>query len=220
MAAYDLEEQEQIDQIKAWWSTHGNWVTALVVVAALAMVGWKGWGWYQNKQSAEASVIFSALQQAHQQRDAGRIKNLSGELTEKYSGTSYAPLAALLAAQSSVSSEDMKTAKAQLSWAVENGHDEIQALARLRLAVVLLEEKSYEEALKVLAEEKNPVFASRVLLLKGDVLLAEGKRREARVAYVAAMDAFNKAPKDPGAPAASGFQRILQDKLDSLEDAV
>lgn len=218
MAVYDLEEQEQLDDIKAWWNQHGNLITSVVVAASLAAVGWQGWNWYQNKQSAEASVIFAALQQAAQTKDNGRIKNLTGELTEKYSGTAYAPLAALLAARSSVDAEDPKTAKGQLTWVVEHASEEVRAVARLRLAGLLLDEKAYEAALKLLGEEKLLAFAGQVALLKGDVLLAQGKPQEARSAYAAALDAGKKAAA--GSESTSpGWQQLVQQKLDSVGGA-
>lgn len=221
MAVYDLEEQEQIDEMKAWWATHGNWVTAVVVAASLAVVGWQGWNWYQNKQSAESSAIFFALQQAEQAGDAARIKSLTGELTEKYSGTTQAALATLIAAKSSLAVEDSKTARAQLTWAAEHANDEIRALARVRLAGLLLDEKAYDDALKVLDQEKLPVFALQVLGLRGDVLLAQGKRKEARGAYEAALDAAHK--KDMGSDEGGAdrpWLQLLQQKRDALGDAV
>ena len=40
MAAYDLEEQEQLAELKAWWKQNGNLVTGVVVAAASA--SWPG----------------------------------------------------------------------------------------------------------------------------------------------------------------------------------
>lgn len=217
MAVYDLEEQEQLDEIKAWWQTHGNLITGIAVAVSVAAVSWQGWNWYQNKQSAEASVIFAALQQANQLQDNGRIKNLAGELTEKYSGTAYAPLAAMVAARSSVNADDLKTAKGQLTWAVEHSSDEVRALARLRLAGLLLDEKAFDDALKVLADEKLPAFAGQVAGLKGDILLAQGKPQEAKAAYVAAMTASKSAAGKTQEGTSSGaWQQLLEQKLDAL----
>ncbi|MEY4591227.1 MAG: hypothetical protein RIR18_122, partial [Pseudomonadota bacterium] len=210
MAVYDLEEQEQLDEIKAWWSQHGNLITGVTVAVAIAAVSWQGWTWYQNKQSTEASVIFAVLQQANQLQDNGRIKNLAGELTEKYSGTAYAPLAAMMAARSSVEADDLKTARSQLTWAVDHASDEIRALARLRLAGLLLDEKAYDEAIRVLSDEKLPAFAAQVAALKGDILLAQGKKLDAKAAYTAALAAVKQNGDN------NGWQQLLQQKLDAL----
>ncbi len=64
MATYDLEEQEQIDELKTWWKLHGMIVTAVVVALAVAVVGWQGWKWWQRSQSAQAAQLYGGVQQA------------------------------------------------------------------------------------------------------------------------------------------------------------
>lgn len=208
MAHYDLEEQEQIETLKTWWKMYGNLVTGVITVVCIAVIGWQGWNWYQRGQTGQASALYSVLEQAVAAGDAQKVKSAAGELAEKFGGTSYASLGALLAAKQSFAAGDLKTAKAQLSWAADHGKDEIKDLARLRLAAVQLDEKAYDEALKQLEASHSPAFAARFLELKGDVLAAQGKKQEARTAYKAALDnAEGKA--GPG-------QQLLQQKLDSL----
>ncbi len=135
MAAYDLEEQEQISQIKAWWETYGNLVTGVALVAAVAAVGWQGWTWYQGKQSGEASVLYAAVQKAAAENKPQQVREAAGMLIEKYSGTAYADLGALLASRVQADAGDLKNARAQLGWAAEKANDPVlRELARLRLA--------------------------------------------------------------------------------------
>lgn len=211
MAHYDLEEQEQIDSIKTWWKMYGNLVTGAVTVACLLVIGWQGWNWYQRNQAAQASAIYGVLEQAVAMRDAQKVKAAAGELTEKFGGTSYAALGALLAAKQSFDAGDLKTAKVQLGWAAEHGKDEMRDVARLRLAAVLLDEKAYDEALKQLDAAHSPAFDARFLELKGDTLVAQGKNPEARTAYRAAQ------AKNEGKNGAGG--QLLQQKLDKLGEA-
>ena len=214
MAHYDLEEQEQIDSIKTWWKMYGNLVTGVILAGSLAVIGWQGWNWYQRSQAAQASAIYGVLEQAVAVRDAQRVKAAAGELAEKFGGTSYASLGALVAARQSFEAGDLKTAKAQLSWAADKGKDEIKDLARLRLAAVLLDEKAYDEALKQLESAHAAAFAARFLELKGDVLAAQGKKPEARTAYKAALD------KGEGHEGRGGAGReLLRQKLDNLGEA-
>jgi len=211
MAHYDLEEQEQIDTLKTWWKMYGNLLTGVVMLASVAVIGWQGWNWYQRNQSAQASGIYSVLEQAVATGDAQKVKAAAGELAEKFGGTTYASLGALLAAKQSFSAGDLKTAKAQLSWAAEHGKDELKDLARLRLVAVQLDEMAYDEALKQLEAAHAPAFDARFQELKGDVLAAQGKKPEARAAYKAALD---KAGGKPGAG-----RELLQQKLDGLGEA-
>lgn len=211
MAHYDLEEQEQIDTLKTWWKMYGNLVTGIVTFACLAVIGWQGWNWYQRGQSAQAAAIYSVLEQAVKARDAQKIKAAAGELTEKYGSTNYAALGALVAGKQSFETGDLKTAKIQLAWAVDNAKDELKDIARLRLVAVLLDEKSYDEALKQLEASHASAFSARFQELKGDVLAAQGKKPEALAAYKSAL------AKSDGKSGVGN--ELLQQKMDNLGEA-
>ncbi len=211
MAHYDLEEQEQIDTLKTWWKMYGNLVSGALFAVSLAVIGWQGWNWYQNNQAAQATAVYSVLEQAVAAGDAQKVKSAAGELVEKFGSTHYAALGALLAAKQSFEAGDLKTAKTQLGWVAENGKDEVRDIARLRLAAVQLDEKAYDEALKSLDATHAVAFDGRFQELKGDILTAQGKKAEARVAYKAALD---KAGEKQGAG-----RELLQQKLDNLGEA-
>ena len=214
MAHYDLEEQEQIDSLKTWWKMYGNLVSGVLVAISVVVLGWQGWGWYQRSQAAQAAGIYAVLEQGAALRDGQKVKAAAGELAEKFGGTTYAWLGALIAGKQSFDAGDLKTAKAQLGWAVENAKDEVKDLARLRLAAVLLDEKAFDEALKQLEAAHDAAFAARFLELKGDVLAAQGKAPEARAAYKAALDKGEVREGKGGAG-----RELLRQKLDSLGGA-
>ncbi|MDK9725412.1 MAG: tetratricopeptide repeat protein [Sterolibacteriaceae bacterium MAG5] len=219
MATYDLEEQEQLDELKTWWKMYGNLVTAVAVAVALAAVSWQGWNWWQRKQSAEASTLYFVVQQAVGQKDAKRAREAAGELIDKYAGTAYAGMAALLSAKAQIEAGDGKTARAQMTWAADNAKDEaLRELARLRLAAVLLDEKAYDEAAKQLAAEPGLALAPRHAELKGDLFALQGKMAEAKQSYEAALVKVDAAAKLDGNPHAA-FRGVLQAKIESLGSA-
>lgn len=220
MAVYDLEEQEQLEEIKTWWKQYGNLVTTAITVVALAVAAWQGWNWWQRNQAAQASAVYIGLEQAIGMQDAKKTRELAGTLIEKYPGTAYAALGALLSARAQVEFGDVKTAHAQLQWVAEQGKDEVvRDLARLRLATLLLDEKSYDEALKQLAAPSQTALSARFAELKGDVLAAQGKKNDAAASYTAALAALDTASKrngaNPNSPHAP-YRDMLQAKLDSL----
>jgi len=191
MAVYDLEEQEQLSELKAWWNQYGNLLTALVMVVALASVGWQAWQWYQRKQSAEAAALYTVVQQAAAKGDAAKAREAAGQIFEQYGRSAYGDMAALLSARVQVTAGDLKNAQAQLSWAVEHGRDPaLKDLARLRLATVLLDQDKAADALALLGTEPLPEFKARFADVKGDILAAQGKPAEARAAYQAVIDAI------------------------------
>ena len=221
MAVYDLEEQEQISELKTWWKMYGNLVTAALLAISAVVVAWQGWNWYQRKQSAEASMVYAAVQKGAMERDAKRVKEAAGELTEKYPGTVYAAMAALTSARMQFDAGDLKTARAQLQWVAEKARDkDLRDLGRLRLAHVLFDDKALDEAYKLLAEEPVPAFAARFGELRGDILAAQGRKAEAKSAYQAALAKQEATEKVAGSQNGreTQYRDLLQTKLDSIGD--
>ncbi|MBL8438965.1 MAG: tetratricopeptide repeat protein [Zoogloeaceae bacterium] len=212
MAVYDLEEQEQLSELKAWWARWGTLITTAAVALALIAVGWQGWQWYQTKSSAEASVLYAGVQRAAAQGDATKARELAGQIFEQYGRTAYGDLAALVSGKAQFDAGDLKNAEAQLSWAVEHGRDPaLRDLARMRLAVVLIDQGRAEAALQQLAAEPRPAFKAGFADVRGDALAAQGKKTEARAAYQAAMDAL-----DPNDPTDSALRQLIKMKHDVL----
>src|SRR6266480_2675407 len=187
--ALDLEEQEQVEELKAWWKTHGNFIAALVLAVAVGFAGWQGWRWHQASQAAQASALYETLSKAAQANDAKALRDAAGTLVESYPRTLYASMGALLAAKFYFERNDLKNAKAQLQWVIEHSPaEDFRDLARLRLAAVLLDEKAYDEALKLLDAPHAPAYDAQYAALRGDVLVAKNQLAEARAAYQSALE--------------------------------
>jgi len=218
MAVYDLEEQEQLDEIKTWWKRYGAQVTAAVVILAVGAVGWQGWNWWQRDQALQAATVYAAVERAASEHDAKKVREATGDLIDKFPRTAYSAMAAMVSAKIQAESGDLKGAKLQLGWAADNAQDSaMRDLARLRLAAVLLDEKTYDEALKQLANEPSPSFAVRYAEVRGDVFSAQGKLEEARTAYQAALAKIDEAQKAAGNDQRRGqYRDLIQVKLESL----
>jgi len=207
--ALDLEEQEQLSALKAWWERFGNLVLTAVLLCALAFSGWQGWNYWQSSKSIEASSLYEALSKGVRDNDAKAVRDSTGALLESYSGTSYAPLAALTAAKFHFDKADYKSAKAQLQWVLDKSKsEELRDVARLRLAAVLLDEKSHDEALKLLEAKHTDAFAAQFALTRGDVLTAKSQPAEAKAAYQLALEKADKKN--------TAFRDGVQMRLDAL----
>ena len=205
----DLEEQEQVAELRAWWRQHGNLIVSAVLAAALAFAGWQGWRWYSANQAAHAAAVFDTLAKAAQAGDAKALRDSAGTLIESYPRTLYASMGALVAARFHFDRNDFKSAKAQLEWVVERAPSEdFRDIARLRLAAVLLDEKAYDEALKVLDAGHSAAYDSQYAALRGDVLVAKNQPADARAAYKLALD---KAGREQNA-----FRESVRMRLEAL----
>ncbi|MBO9352511.1 tetratricopeptide repeat protein [Bordetella petrii] len=211
--AYDLEEQEKLDAIKAWWARYGTLVVTLAAVAALAWGGWWGWKAYQSHRANQAMGYFEALEDAARlggTDSAVRIKAAASTLRADYPSTGYAARGALVAAHALVQQNDAAGAREQLEWlAAQSGHAALQPVARVRLAGLLLDQKQYDAALAQL-NNPPPAFAALFADRRGDILAAQGKHDDARQAWQAALDALG--PNDP-------LRQAVQLKLDALSGA-
>lgn len=208
MAALDLQEQEQIETLKAWWKDNGNFVLGLLLAVVVAMGGWRGWQYYQAKQSAEAATLYAEFTRQLGSGDAKRVNDAAAAVMEKYSGTAYASRAALMAAQVNEFDKDIARAKTQLQWTIDHaGEATLKDVARLRLAAILMDEKKYDDSMKLLNAAHPDAFNGLYADLKGDVLSAQGKTEEARTAYKLAYEKTD---------AKSMYRNLIQMKMDAL----
>jgi predicted negative regulator of RcsB-dependent stress response len=194
--AYDLEEQEQLDSLKAFWTKWGNLLTWVLIAVLGAYAAYNYWNHMQRTQAVEASALYDQMQVALAAKDHIKVQRIAADVQTRYKRSSYAQMSALAAAKGAFEANDLKAAKAQLQWVIDNGNDEYQSIAKLRLAGVLLDEKAYDEGLKLLATPILPSFKGEVADRKGDILVAQNKIAEARAAYQAALDAMDD--KHPG----------------------
>lgn len=210
--AHDLEEQEQIDAVKDWWKKYGNLVTWVVIACLLGYSAFAGWKYYQRRQAAQASQLYSELTKAVSGQDTQRVLRASADMQDKFSSTTYAQMSGALAAKALFDAGDVEQAKGQLRWVAQNAQDDAyKSLAKIRLAGILLDQKSYQEALELVSGAYPTSFAALALERKGDILFAQKKLDEARVAYQTALD--GSAERDPG-------RQLIQLKLDGLGTVV
>ncbi len=206
--AYDLEEQEQLAEMKAWWNKYGNFILTVITIVLLGFAAYNGWQWYQREQASQAAGVYGQLEKALAARDADKVGAFAEMLTSKYGSTAYATMAALQAAKVQAEAGKVDRARESLQWVIDKSSQaELKAIARVRLAGVLLDEKKYDEALKALAGDVPAAQVTAVADRRGDVLVAQNKLDEARVAYTEAL-----AKADAQHP----LRQLIQLKLDAL----
>ncbi len=188
----NLQDQEQLDDLKAFWKRYGNLITWSVTAVLLAFAGWNGWNWYQRNQAVQAAAMFDELDKAATAGDADKAGRVFNDMKDRYAKANLTQQAGLITAKLQYDKGLVDAAKASLGWVGEQApEDAYRAIARLRLAGVLLDAKDHAGALKALDGADAKEFAALVSDRRGDVLLAQGKTDEARTAYQAAYKAMD-----------------------------
>ncbi|ASM78504.1 membrane protein [Vitreoscilla filiformis] len=201
----DLQEQEQLDELKAFWNQYGNLITWVITLVLAGFAAWNGWNWWQREQATKATAMFDELEQAAQAKDVPKVQKVFGDLKERFGGTAVAGQGGLLAARVLVDGGQADPARAALDWVAQNAHDEgHRQVAHLRLAGLLLDQKSYDDALKHLDAVTAPDFTALAQDRRGDVLQAQGKTAEAVKAWTAAWTAL---------PDRLEYRRVIKAKL-------
>ena len=209
--AYDLQEQEQFDAIKAWWTDYGKLAVLAVIACLVTIAAFQGWRYYQAREGGRAATLYSQVDEADRAKEPKKVRDIAAQIVERHGSTQYAGMAALAAAKASFTTGEIEDAKKNLQWVIDHAkEDEMRDVARLRLAGVLLDERKHDEALRVLSAKAADAYAALYADAKGDVLSAQGKPAEARAAYQLALE-----KSDAGSP----YRRLIELKLDALGDA-
>jgi predicted negative regulator of RcsB-dependent stress response len=204
----DLEEQEQLDQLKYFWKQYGNAITWLLILVMGSYAGWNGYQYWQKQQSTKAGALFDEVERAASTGDTSKLERSWNDMKDRFPGTTYAAQSALLAGKTFQQAEKYDAALAALKWASESASDEASVqLARLRLANLQIQQKAYDDAIKTLAKPFTSAFAGLASDIQGDLYMAQNKSQEAVKAYT---DAWSKLEVN------NEYRRLIQAKLNAL----
>lgn len=204
----DLEEQEQLDQLKHLWSTWGTLISSILIVVFGSVAAWNGYQFWQNREALQASALLDAVESAGQTGDKIRLEQAFVDIRSKYANTVQAGQAGLLVAQIEIEKGNYDAAQSALEWVARHASDNgYKAIAQLRLAGLLMEKKSYDAALQHLSYKFPVEFDSIVADRKGDILSLQDKKQEAIIEY-----SRSYANLSDGAD----YRRLLEIKLNAL----
>jgi predicted negative regulator of RcsB-dependent stress response len=211
----DLEEQEQIDQLKAFWQKYRNLITGVVTAVLFVYAGFSGYQWWRTSQANNASQLYETMVSAIEKGDKDQTLRAADDLQNQFSRTPYAAMASLVASRIAADAGDTAKATDYLRWAAKNASDQgYLALAKLRLTSQLIElgtEKDFSEADAILNEKPIAGFEALWLERRGDWYLAQKKMDDARKSYEAAWKQLDKTKEFP-----EEARRLLKVKIDAV----
>ncbi len=204
----DLEEQEQLDELKHFWKQYGDLITWALIIVFGAVAAWNGYQYWQGRQASQATVLYDEVERAALSGDMARLDRSVADMKDRFGGTVYAGQAGLLAAKVHYDKGNLDASRAALTWVVDKTSDEgYQSIAKLRLAGILFETKAYGDALKLASGSFPKDFAALAADRRGDILSAQGKKTEAKTEYQTAYKGFDER---------SEYRRLVEVKLNAL----
>jgi predicted negative regulator of RcsB-dependent stress response len=207
-SALDLEEQEQLDQLKHFWSRWGNLISWILIAVLGAYAAWNGWQYWQNRQAGQAAILFDTVDQAAQRGDMALLDRSLADIQDKFGSTTLAHQAALLAGKTFFDKNEIDKADKALTWVTQKADDAgLVALARLRLASLALQAKSFDKARQWLSAEMPAAFQPLQADRLGDIELQQGQSDKAREQYLKAWR---------GLDARAEYRQIVAVKLAAL----
>jgi predicted negative regulator of RcsB-dependent stress response len=206
--ALDLDEQEQLDQIKHFWRTWGNLISWILIAVLGSYAAWNGYQYWERSQATKAAALFDEVERAVGSGDLARVERSLADMKDKFGRTQFAQQSALLAAKTLQAQGKVDAARDALGWVVNGATDTgYRDIARLRLAALQLDNKAYDDALKLLGSDFTPEMSGLAADLRGDVLQAKGQSAEAVSAY---QQAWKKLADTPD------YRLLVKAKLNAL----
>ena len=80
----DLEEQEQLDQLKAFWQKYRNLITGILTAVLFAYAAYSGYGWWRNSQALEASKLYETMVSAIAKGDQAQSLRAADDLQKDF----------------------------------------------------------------------------------------------------------------------------------------
>lgn len=204
----DNEEQQQVEQIKKWFSENGLFLAISLVVAIIALFAYQYWNQITEKDTAQASEQYELLLDDLANNKIANAQEVGSAILTQHKNSTYASLAALLMANEAVQEKHYELAQSYLQKVIKEGHvAALREIARLRLARLQIENGKPEVALNLLNDIDEKQYIPAVDAIRGDAYVALKKYDLAKGSY---QQALIKLPDD------AIFHTLVAMKLNDL----
>ncbi|SNB64221.1 hypothetical protein SAMN07250955_10452 [Arboricoccus pini] len=205
----EVDEELQREKLLSLWRRYGKLAIAIIVIALLAVGGYFGWRYYQQRQARAAAFAYAAAQETLQKGDAKQAGQDFAGLASGSGG--YAALASLRLAQVRLGADDTNGAITILDQLADNGSADpifraVAALSSVSLQIDAGDPATLRARLQKLIDAGGPWrFNAREMQALLDIRTGNLK---------AAEESFDALSSDADAP------QDLQSRAAELRDAL
>ena len=205
----DLEQQEQMQHLKAFWKANGKWITSSLILVFLIVGSINGWKLWNNYNKEKASKILTNLEKNIEAQNTDIALRLYQEISKDYPNTLQAGLAGLLIAKSLISDGQRDEAASILDELTKNS--QVKWLAIIRLSNVLLDLNRPGEVIEIIPEIIPDHWVGIVVDRRGDAFATLGDFESAKKDWLRALSFYNANPSNQDAT------RFISRKLATID---
>ena len=208
----DLEQQEQMQHLKAFWKANGKWITSSLILVFLIVGSINGWKLWNNYNKEKASKILTNLEKNIEAQNTDIALRLYQEISKDYPNTLQAGLAGLLIAKSLISDGQRDKAASILDELTKNS--QVKWLAIIRLSNVLLDLNRPGEVIEIIPEIIPDHWVGIVVDRRGDAFATLGDFESAKKDWLRALSFYNANPSN------QDVTRFISRKLATIDASI
>jgi hypothetical protein len=152
----EVDEEVRRERLQQLWERHGNLIVALALLIVLAVGGWRGYDWWEDRKATESGAAFEAAVALAESGKQDEAQAAFSKLAREGS-SGYRILARFREAAELAKADPAAAVKAYDSLAAESGVGRsLQDLAVIRAGLILVDTATPAE----LATRLEPLTAS------------------------------------------------------------
>jgi len=186
----DLTDNEREEQLRQWWSENWLWILGGIALGLAMLWGWQYWQRMKADQAQHELAGYQSVLTSLGQDKFDQAVVEAKTLRDAQPGSPYADQSDLVLARAAVEKRDFEAAAQHLRTVMDGSKDpELRAVARARLARVMVEQAKYDDAVALLDPAGAGSYAALYHELRGDAYAGKGDSAAARREYDEALAA-------------------------------
>ena len=135
----EVDEEVRREKLKQLWERHGNLIVAFALLIVLAVGGWRGYDWWENRKAAESGAAFEAAVALAESGKQAEAQAAFSKLAQEGS-SGYRILARFREAAELAKTDPAAAVKAYDSLAADSALGRsLQDLAAVRAGLILVD---------------------------------------------------------------------------------